>query len=307
MAWRTRVQDVLLRIILLVHGVATVFGLTTFHYSQRHKSFVDSGFLNRYCKFMGLSFFVMYPFSVFSFAVDIHQTSGVTELAKNSVFLGSWLLCTLIFANQTSYASETCELYNRAAALYFDITNNQANDNFKLRLSAKCVFKTCSLALGFLAVNIGKFHHFAGTRFSLLRCVLFPYLFVPSFVMILASNRFYVATTFCLYLMMRINNSIGAAGEGYRGLKELRRISIFSRRALKTTSARINALARSHAALHQLFIDFHAIYANKIVLILGFFFTNLVFEVGNHRIMWMRMTQTHKHVSLAQNKLCRIS
>jgi 7tm Chemosensory receptor len=282
MAWRTILQDVLLRIILLVHVAATVFGLTTFHYSKRHKSFVDSGFLNRYCKFMGLSFFVMYPFSFLSFVVDI-QTGGVTELAKNSVFVGSWLLCTLIFANQTSYASETCELYNRAAALYADITNNQDNDNFKLRLSTKCVFKTCSLALGFLAVNICKFRRFAvERRLSLLQCVLFLYLFVPSFVMILASNRFYVATTFCLYLMMRINNSIGAAGEGYKGLKELRSISIFSRRALKMTSARINALAMSHAALHQLFVDFHAIYANKIVLILGFFFTNFVFEVGNH-------------------------
>lgn len=282
MTWQRRLQDVLLQIILLVFHTTTVFGLTTFYYSQQHKSFVDSGFLNRYCKFMGLCFFVLYPFSCFSFVVDINEASGVTDRAKHIVFVGSWLLCTLIFANQTSFSSESCELYNRAAALCADITNNQSesspnDDDFKLHLSAKCVLKTCFLALGFLVVNLAKFlPHAAESDFS----PLLLYLFVPSFVMIFTSNRFHVATTFCLYLMMRINNNIEAAGEGYRGLREMAKVSIFARRALVTTSARINALARSHAALHQLFIDFHAIYANNIVLILGFCFMNVVFEVG---------------------------
>jgi hypothetical protein len=46
---------------VLIFRVETVFGLTTFYYSTKHKSFRDSQILNRYCKFMAVVFFVLYP------------------------------------------------------------------------------------------------------------------------------------------------------------------------------------------------------------------------------------------------------
>lgn len=289
MTRQERLQRVLLHIVFLSFNVATLFGLSTFYYSETHKSFVDSKFLSRYCKFMGLAFFFLYPSSVLFHLVDLKADSvGVTDLARNSVLIGNWLMCTMICFNQTSYSVESCSLYNQAVALYVDIAGNQCktfhNDgdiNFKLNLSAKCVLKTCFLAFGFLFVNIGKYCYRIESRMSLFELVLFIYLFVPSFIMILASNRFYVATTFCLYLIMRINNGITAVDEGYRGLSKMRKVSVFSRKInlSRTVADEINISARNYAKLHQLFIDFSAIYVKYILFILGFCFTNIVFEV----------------------------
>lgn len=283
MSWRRNLQRLLLQTIFLVYNIGTVFGLTTFYYSQKHKSFVDSELLNRYSKFMCFTFFCLYPISVLAIQ-DFHSSSGVTDQVRNGVFVATWLICSLILVSQASHAERNCNLYNRAGALFVDITNNQSesfrsDDNFKLNLSAKCVLKTCLLAFGFLLVNISKFHYRIEARLSMLESVLFICLFVPSFIMSLASNRFYVATTFCLYLMMRINNNISELGEGYRGLSEMAGISIFSRQLLRMTAGRISMLAEAHAELHQLFVEFHAMYAKYIVLILGFCFLNVVFEV----------------------------
>lgn len=288
MTWKEQLQSVLLHIVSILFNVGTVFGLTTFYYNEKHKSFIDSKFLIRYSKFVGLAFFVLYPLSVVIHLIDHNaKTVGVTDLARNSVFIGTWLLCSLIIFNQTSNSTASCSLYNQAGALYIDITGNQCkrsrNDdiNFKLNLSAKCVLKTCFLALGFLLVNIGKFSFYFKARSSVWEIVLLIFLFVPSFVMILASNRFYAATTFCLYLIMQINNGIKAVDEGCRGLKVMGKISIFTRKMnlSRTVADKINISARNYAKLHQLFIDFNTIYAKYILLILGFCFTNIVLEV----------------------------
>lgn len=287
MSWKQRLQKVLLQIIFIVFNIGTVFGLTTFYFSKGHKSFVDCKFLSRYCKFMGLAFFVFYPLSVLTLLVDVSTESmGITDLARNSVYIGNWLLCTLIFFNQTLYSSESCNLYNQAGVLYSEITKNQyqsfSNDDANLfaNLSAKCVLKTCFLALGFFLINIGKYYFRFESRLSLLEAMLFIYLFIPGFIMVLASNRFYLATTFCLYLIIRINNSIESVGEAHQEINEMRNISEISWRKLsKRTTDKINNLAQNHMNLHKIFFNFNRIYSKYIVFIVGFCFVNVVFEV----------------------------
>lgn len=283
MIWKQGLQRVSLYIIFLVFSVATVFGLNTFYYSEKHKSFVDSKFLSRYSKFMGLTFFVFYPLSVLTILVDFSfESIGITDLARNFVYIGTWILCNLIFYNQTSYANASCNLYNQAGALYSEITKNRYETfrNDDTNLSAKCVLKTCFLAVGFLLVNIGKYYFCLESRLSVLKTLMLIYLFVPSFIMVLASNRFYAASTFCLYLIMKINNSIEALVEGYRGINETRKVSALWKRQLsRTTADKINGLAKNYTYLHQLFVDFNEIYAKYIVLVLGFCFVNVVFEV----------------------------
>lgn len=286
MMWKRRLHKVLLHIVLVSYGFATAFGLTTFNYRRKNKSFVDSKALNRYCKFMGLLFFVLYPLSLLLLLPDFDNKSrGVTDLARNSVFIGNWLLCTLIFVSQTSCSIKSCSVYNRAGALYADIMKNQYNSfynddiEFKLSYTTKCVLKTCFLAIGFFLVNITKFYFILEQNISPFQSFLFPFLFVPSFIMTLASNRFYVATTFCIYLLMKINSGIKAVDEGYRGISEMREMSVCWRNLSSMTAGRISRLERNYAELHQIFIDFNGMNAKYIGLILGFCFMNVVFEV----------------------------
>lgn len=234
---------------------------------------------------MALVFFVFYPIALVTFLDEFkHESKGITDLARNSVFIGNWLLCTLIFVNQTSHSSTSCKVYNRAFVLYVDTVKNQCNsfsiDDTKLAFTAKCALKTLALLIGFTLMNIGKFKYYFDPSMSPFEIVLFTLLFVPNLLMTMASNRFYVATAFVLYLIVNNNNEIKALDEGFRGVYKMRGISLLSKRLSKLTAARINVLAMIHADLHQLFVDFNMIYAKNIVLILGFCFVNVVFEVG---------------------------
>lgn len=286
MKWQKILQNIFVHSIYLIFNIATVFGLTTFYYSGKHKAFVESKFLTRYCKFMGFAFIVLYPVSLFTLIVNPESEPriGVTDIVRNSIFVGNWLLCSLIFLNQTSYSTASCQLYNQAGAFFVEIVENQCETSpddisFELNFSAKCVLKTCFLVLGFFLINIAKFYFRIEPTMTLFESVLFFYLFVPSFVMFLASNRYYVATTFCLYLIMKINNSIRAVGEGYRGIREMGKLSVLSKNLSSMVADTINSNSKSYARLHQLFIDFNSIYAKYIILILGFCFMNVVFEV----------------------------
>lgn len=287
MSWKRSLLGVLLRAIAGIHGMGTALGLTTFYYCRRRKSFVDSPKLNRYCRFMGLAFFTIYPIAI---VLLLHEgqkrEGGITDFARSIVFLGNWLLSALIYANQTSYSTASCDVYNRAQALFVDIMENQYQSFYRddvqlqLSLAAQCVLKTGLLATGFFVVNLSKFYYLIESGLTLFEHLLASVLFVPSIVMVLASNRFYVATTFTLYLIMKTDESLRAVSEGYRGLIAMRRISVHARNLFRMAADTIDRLSRHRSALHQVFVDFHDMYGKYIVVILGHSFVNVVFEVG---------------------------
>lgn len=77
MSSKRRLQTFLLHIIFLIFNIGMLFGLTTFYYSTKHKSFRDSRILNRYCKFMAVAFFVLYPVSLVSLLDDFSASEGI--------------------------------------------------------------------------------------------------------------------------------------------------------------------------------------------------------------------------------------
>lgn len=280
MKWKKNLLSVLLKLNVVLFGLGSVFGLTNFYYSTNKKIFVEHKNLNRFCKLMGLAFFVLYPTSFIILLDDFHyKSTSVTDLARNSIYIDNWIICSLIFVNQISYPTESCDIYNRARALYLDIYNND-NIDFKLNFSAKCVFKSCFLVIGFFLVNITKFYYLVAKFSSVFHFVLLIYLFFPSFIMFLTSNRFYVAASFFSYLIMKNNDDIETAGEGYRGIMEIRKMSVDAGQLSMITAEKIKTLAKNHAQLHQLFVDFNAMFAKYIVLILGLCVINVVFEVN---------------------------
>ena len=301
MSWKVKLQKSFLRIIFILFNVEAFFVLSTFYYSERHKSFVVSEFLKGYCKFMAFAFFVVYPKAVYTISLnsttEFTLNPGTEGYARISVVLANWAMCTVILANQTS---TSVNLYNQASSVYVDITRNQCETlenvdiDLKLSFSAKCVFKTCFLALAFFIVNIEKYFYGTQNIRSLFATVLFIYLLVPSFVMILASNRFYVAATLSTFLIMKINNSIVAVGEGYKGIIEMGKTSIFSQNLSASVVKKLGEAAGNYTKLHELFDEFNQMYAKNMILILAFCFINLVFEVIRKGIVKMKSRWVEK-------------
>lgn len=292
MTFKANLQIVVLHAIFQIFNIGTVFGLTTFYYSGKHKLFFESKFLRRYSKFIAITFIIFYPMSVLKLLINFDdEKSGVTDFARNSVFVGNWLMCTLIYMNHVTSPSIYSNLYNRANAIFIDITSNCCNGDSELNLSAKCALKTIILAIGFLFVNIGKFHYRADSRSTIFEKFLFGYLFMPSLLITLTSNRFYVAANFFLYLVTRFNNSVTEMFEGFQGLHNMKGISVLSNQITRLTCERIRKLSINYANLHQLFLDFHKVYEKYIVLILGFSFLNVVFEVSSMKICPMKPTE----------------
>lgn len=295
MTWRRSLLRVSLGAIFAIHCLGAAVGLTTFYYCSRNKSFVDSAGLNRYCKFMGLAFFALYPVALILLTKENFSMKEVTSVARSFVFIGNWCLCTLIYMNQTSYSSASCKAYNRARALLVDIMKNQYHNPYRddvglrLSLAAKCVFKTGILASGFTLVNFAKFSYWLKPEHSFFDLILFVMLFLPSLVMILASNRFYVATSFTLYLITTTNVDLRAVADGYRGLIGMSRISPYARNSCRMASDKIDRSSRHLSTLHQLFVGFHDMFGKYIVVILGFCFMNVVFEVGPMRTLSTRI------------------
>lgn len=276
--WKKSLFGLLLHTSSFLFNLGTALGLTTFYYSKRHKSFVDSKFLHRYSKLMALAFFFTYPLAVGWLIPGIYsEKTSITDLIRNSAFIGNWVICTiLILTNQTAHSSKCCNLYNQAVTLYMEIARNECkpnrDSNCMLSLFAKCFMKTVILAVGFSIVNIIKFSYNFDKPFSIFGVLMLFFLYIPSFIMILVSNKFYAATTFCLFLIMRINNGISALSDGCRGVAAMGKTS--------TTATKVSEAARNYAKLHQLFVDFNSLFSKHILLILGFCFMNVLFEVS---------------------------
>lgn len=152
-------------------------------------------------------------------------------------------------------------------------------DDTRFAFIAKCAMKTSLLLVGFALVNNSKFSYIINESFTIFQFILFLNFFFPSFIITMASNKFYVATSFILYLVNENNKNIKRVVDGCRGISEMRRISVYYQDLSKIAAARINFLAIIHSDLHQLFVDFNMVYAKYIMLILGFCFVNVVFEV----------------------------
>lgn len=282
--WRPQLLRASLNANYFYFNLSTFFGLTTFYFSRKHKRFCDSSFLNKYSTFMAISFFVLYPVAVVVLLKEFGMNSemGITDITRNSVYIGNWLMCALIFGNQAKHAIESCNLYNQAGALYIDTAEkSKANVDGKLKYSAKCALKTCILTIGFLHVNLAKFYSRSDDRFSIFECLLFIYLFVPSFIMVLASNRICVATTFCSFLIMEIEGSIKRLSFEFERKVSNRHVLKLSREISAVSAGKLSALSESYARLHRIFVDFNFLYAKCTLFILGICFMNVVFEVSS--------------------------
>lgn len=284
MKLKLKLQNLFLLILVLFFNIGTILGLTTFYYSKHRKSFINSKLLNGYCWLFAFLFMVIYPIAFYIMLDDFKKESrSVTDLARNSTYIGNWMLCTIIYFNQTSDTIKSCDVYNRACIMFKKMIKDQhdaspiSDVNFNLNYTFKCILKTSLLTVGFFFINILKFSFRVDGTLTIFEWILLIYLFLPSFIIILSSSRFYVATTYFLYLVMKNNQQIEATIEACRGLMLMS--NIYGDKVYEYAAARLNDSSRHYSQLQQIFVDFNRLYAKYIVLILGFCITNVVFEV----------------------------
>lgn len=296
MAQRKREKLLLFALTALIN-IGTVLGLNTFYFSRRHKSFINGKWLRLYGKILALAFVVLYPIAMISRDYKHFTPIGVTDFARISLSISSWLLCSLIYLYQTSNSSKICEIYNRTISLYERYVTMSARDHgdtLKLRLMLKCVLRSSILFVGFFVMNLHKYGHLFTLDDDILGCVLFFYLFLPSIIISVASNRFYIAATCGLYLIAVGNENLRVVDETHGEFIDLREISLHGKENFRTIVAEwILTSLKNHSALHQLFMDFNKIHAKCIIFIIGYCILNVIFQVRRHNILFQCHFKKH--------------
>jgi hypothetical protein len=276
MTLRKILEHICQQILRFEFNSASVFGLSTFFFSNKCKSFVESKILNFYSGLLGFSFFVLYLRGILAFDGCIYEISY--ERAKCFVFVWNLLLSSSFFVLEVKNSSQACRIYNRGIVLSSKISNGHHQDEKKFKFLMKCSLRNSILLIGLLSVKVAKFFIISST-FTNVQKIVLPFMFLPSIIFILASNRLYVTTSSCLYLMIKISEKVKETAEVCHGLKRLEIFSVFSKRLLRDASKEILALSRNESSLHHLFVDYHKVNAKSILFIIGFFFVNTVREV----------------------------
>ena len=132
-------------------------------------------------------------------------------------------------------------------------------------LLSKCALRVVVLLVGFVIINFIKITKSSNwtTPFDY---VLFVYAFIPNFIITLASNRFYTAVLFFLYLIERGNENLVNLISDWNESKLLK-------------SEKLTILSRNRAAMQKLFNDFHRVYAKYLICVFAFCIFNSIFEV----------------------------
>jgi hypothetical protein len=277
-----------IKLLAAVGIFSTLFGFNTFIYSKKTKKFSNSKCLCLFCKFMAVTFFLAYPIALVSQDYKNFIPKGVSDYARFSLSIVNWLLCTVIYLNQASNAAATCAIYNRAIDLHqrFDFVPEHVRGDLSFSLTSKCVVRSSILLLGFLFVNYVKFNHLYRSDDGLFAHVLLLYLFLPNVTVTLASNRFYMASAYCLYLIEVGNENLKSFAVDFEGFGDLKEISLLTRNLPSDISERIRISAANHTLLHQLFMDFNGTMAKYIPLIIAYCISNVIFEV-TPTIFWV--------------------
>ena len=282
MTYKRKFQNFLLLVLVLYANVTTLLGLTPFYYSRKHRMFVEHIWLSFYCLIMSWIFFIFYPVS-FLYLLPNFQTdyTSVTDYAKNSTYIFNFVFCTIIYFLQLKSASKCKDVLNRAIMIFQEIaaTQNDEHLSFNVKILLKCVLRTLIPLIGFFFVNIQKYYIRMEPNMSIIEFLLMVYLFLPSLIISFSSNRFYVASTFSLYLLSKNNSQIEAIEEGCKGIQSMGKMSVYKLRLYRTVTQSVNIVTKNYASLHQIFIDFNQVYSQNILMILGFCFMNIVYEL----------------------------
>lgn len=282
MTFKRKLQNFLLLILVVYANVTTLIGLTPFYYSRKKRMFVENKWLSFYCWLMSWIFFIFYPVSFLYLLPDFHTDyTSVTDYAKNSTYIFNFVFCLIIYFLQLNSASECRDVLNRAIVIFQEIAATQTDEHlsFNVKIISKCVLRTLLPIIGFFLINIQKYNHRIEPNISAMEFFLMFYLFLPNLIISFSSNRFYVAMTFSLYLLSKNNDQIEAIEEGCKGIQSMGKISVYKLRLYRTVTHSVNIVTKNYASLHQIFIDFNKVYSQNILMILGFCFMNIVYEL----------------------------
>lgn len=250
--------------------IALLLGFNTFYYHKRHASFINRKPLQVYSKIMALSFLALYPMAIYKCFYDGFIPRTVTDYTRIAFSIIYWLLTFIIYLNQASNSSIICTIYNRALSLNHqqDIGGDK-NSSSPDGLMSKCALRVVVLLVGFLIINCMKFTKSTDwtTPFD---CVLFAYALIPNFIITLTSNRFYTAASFFLHLTARGNKNLENLISNFHSRSESKLLK----------AKKLTTLSRNRAALHELFNDFHRVYAKYFIYVFAFCIFNSIYEVA---------------------------
>lgn len=216
-----------------------LFGLS----SLGHRSSVIVKFVSISIK---TAFVVIYPIACSRFLfVFTSRDSRATTYARNLTFAFNWILLVSIYSNEISFRG-----YRNLQSLFHVLIEVQSLKQ-NLILLLKCTLKAAVLGSVLLKLNVSKYNRLKKRNLGPHDENLMFFLLLPFFVMILASNRIYMANTVVKHFLV-----------------------IFKHNQLS-----IKYFERNYGRLHDFFVSFNKANSINFATILCFCVLNIIYEV----------------------------
>lgn len=193
-----------------------------------------------------VSFVVLYPIACSKYlSIFTRSDSRTTKYARNLTFAFNWILLISIFSNELSFQG-----FENVKKLFSYLINMQGPKR-NLVLLLRCTIKGSILSCALITLNFKKYSRLKNKNLNPEdECLIF-FLLLPFFVLILASNRIYIANTVVKHFLV----------------------------AFKNNQLNIKYFGSNYGRLHDFFESFNKSNSMNLVTILGFCVLNIIYEV----------------------------
>lgn len=250
------IRKILRLFILWLPRVEKLFGLSNFSYRSKH--FTALTLLSCAIK---IAFLVLYPFACFSLLGDfIMQDSGITLLARNITFVFNFLLLVFIFGSEILTSNQQIE--EKLKSLFLNLIQRQ-NWKQNVLLLMRCSLKSAALLVGLVRTSSGKYTFGMKKTLTMGEKALLPFVFFPFVILVLISNRLYVANNIVRHCLARNAEEIKSWLVKMETKAELATIS--------------------YQNLHEFFIGFNRANQINLLTFLTFSILNIAYQVKQIR------------------------
>lgn len=135
--------------------------------------------------------------------------------------------------------------------------------------------------IGFFFINYIKYNQVRNEIESIFHYVLFFYLNIPSYIMALTANRYFIMNTYFLCLLCKVNRQLKLIKRNvvkYAIVLKMKR-NQHQQNFYDNIGKQLNQLIIFYFDLQNVCLESNQVYGIHVLLIIGFCFYNAVFEV----------------------------
>lgn len=206
----------------------------------------SSNFVKFISVLIKISFIVFYPIACVNYlSIFTKSDSRTTKYARNLTFAFNWTLLISIYSNELSFRG-----FGNLKTLFTYLINMQSPKR-NMILLLRCTIKGFFLGCALITLNFKKYSRLKNKNLNPEdECLMF-FLLLPFFVLILATNRIYIANTVVKHFLV----------------------------AFKDNQLNMKYFGSNYGRLHDFFESFNKSNSMNLVTVFGFCVINIIYEV----------------------------